>query len=261
MGRPKAWLPWFGKTMVEHVVDTLLPLVDEVIVVTSESLDLPSLDATIVRDTEPERGPLAGLRDGLSAATTARIFATSTDAPWLRAAFVDELFSRGRACAPVAGGHVQVLSAVYPGEGAPLAAELLDTGRSRPLDLLEALDYEAIDAASLASVGAGASAPWDGFNTPGAYLDAVRAVDPEARCEVELLGRAALRADEPVVSLPVGSLGDVLAALPAGADLVEGDRVARRHLVSLGGRDLVRDLTLPIGAGERISVLDAQAGG
>ena len=79
MGRPKAWLPWFGKTMVEHVVDALRPLVDEVIVVTSESLDLPSLDATIVRDTEPERGPLAGLRDGLSAATTARIFATSTD--------------------------------------------------------------------------------------------------------------------------------------------------------------------------------------
>ena len=55
MGRAKAWLPWFGLTLIEHVVTQLAQVVDEVIVVTSASLDLPSLPARIVRDRDPAR--------------------------------------------------------------------------------------------------------------------------------------------------------------------------------------------------------------
>jgi len=261
MGRPKAWLPWFGRTMVEHVVETLRGCVDEVIVVTSEALDLPLLDATIVRDREPEKGPLAGLREGLEAAAAERFFVTATDAPWLNAAFVDELFAHPGCRVPEAEGHVQVLSAVYPGSAGAVAAALLGAGRRRPLDLLEAIGFEAIEAASLQSVDDAGPFPWSGFNTPEAYLAAVRRVDPEARCEVELLGRAALGVEQPVVERPVGTLGEVLSGLPTSSGLVEGDRVSRHHLVALGGRALVRELALPVGPGERISVLDAQAGG
>ena len=56
MGRDKAWLPWAGVPMVSHVVATLRPLVDEVIVVSSRDLALPALDATVVRDREPALG-------------------------------------------------------------------------------------------------------------------------------------------------------------------------------------------------------------
>jgi hypothetical protein len=49
--------------------------------------------------------------------------------------------------------------------------------------------------------------------------------------------------------------------LPGSLGLVDGDRVAKAHLVSLGGRDLVRDLAVPVGPGERVSVIDALAGG
>ena len=59
MGRAKAWLPWFGRPMIEHVVDCLLPAVDEVVVVTSAELDLPPRPARVVSDRMPERGPLA----------------------------------------------------------------------------------------------------------------------------------------------------------------------------------------------------------
>jgi molybdopterin-guanine dinucleotide biosynthesis protein A len=261
MGRAKAWLPWFGgRTLVEHVVERLRPAVDEVVVVTSADLDLPPLEARVVRDREPERGPLAGLRDGLAAVESDFAFVTATDAPFLTPAYVGAMLDRGVACAPVADGHVQVLSAVVPRAGAALAERLLTAGRARPLALLEALDFVAIDEGEL---DVGETPPWLGFNTPEAYLDAVRAEDPGAQCEVELLGRAATDGVPPVVTSPVGSLGDVLAHVTTGRDLtlVEEDRIARAHLVSLGGRDLVRARGLPVGPGERVTVLDAQAGG
>ncbi len=276
MGRAKAWLPWFGRTLIEHVVAQLLPVVDEVIVVTSEALDLPALPARIVRDREPERGPLAGLRDGLEVATAEHVFVTSTDAPFLTSDFVARMLEVGRPCAPVAEGHVQVLCAVYPGSAGKDAARMLEAGVSRPLRLLESLDFEAIEWTSGAGLardfendrdavvavrGSIEAMPWHGFNTPQAYLDGVRSVDPEASAEVELLGRAALRVEQTLQRVPVGTLGEMLAVWPASLGLIENGRVARAHLASLGGRDLVRDLAVPVGPGERVSILDALAGG
>ena len=65
MGRAKAWLPWRGQPMVAYVVSVVRPLVDEVVVVASRNLELPPLDAQVVRDRKPELGPLAGIREGL----------------------------------------------------------------------------------------------------------------------------------------------------------------------------------------------------
>jgi len=260
MGRPKAWLPWFGQTMIEHVVGKLASWMDEVVVVTSAELDLPVLPARVVRDREPERGPLGGIRDGLAAIESPLAFVTSTDAPFLSALHVDALFDSGGACAPVAEGHVQVLSAVYPRTATEQADALLARGEARPRALLKALDFEAFDARG-GDHQEGGFAPWHGFNTPEAYLDTVRAVDPGATAEIELLGRAALHVEATRRAVPVGTLGEGLRALPKELGLVEKGRVARAHLVSLGGRELVRDLGVPIGPGEQISVLDALAGG
>ena len=265
MGRAKAWLPWFGKTMVEHVVGVLQTVVDEVVVVTSADLDLPALgmDVRIVRDREAERGPLAGLREGFEAASADATFVTGTDAPFLGSAFVEEMFARGGACAPLSDGHVQVLCAVYGPGAAEKAQALLTAGKSRPRDLLESQGYQAIAAEELVSPPS--RAPWEGFNTPEAYLSAIRSVDAKATCVVELLGRAAKQAQklgaDSTREVPVGTLGDLLGTWPEKLGLVDEGRVAKRYLASLGGRDLVRDLAIPVGPGERISMIDALAGG
>ena len=263
MGRAKAWLPWFGRTMVEHVVERVRPVVDEVVVVTSQTLDLPALDARIVRDREAERGPLAGLRDGLLAADADRSFVTGTDVPFLTSAHVEAMLSRGEACAPVSDGFVQVLCAVYPKRAGAVAQRLLDAGQRRPRDLLEAVGYEAVESAALCR--GDEPPPWLGFNAPQDYLDAVRRVDRDATCEVEMLGRAALHAEPARRRLPVGTLGELLGTWPSRLALLDESetpaRVSKRHLVSLGGRDLVRDLGVPVGPDERVSVIDALAGG
>jgi len=260
MGRAKAWLPWFGQTMVEHVVSTLAPLVDEVVVVTAADLDLPPLDARIVRDREDALGPLAGLRDGLAVVESDLVFVTGTDAPEIPPRYLEELFARKGACAPISEGHVQVLSAVYPAPAAAVeAAALLAAGKRRPLDLLEALDYQAIEESEV--VMSGEQRPWQGFNTPEAYLSAVRARDADATAQIEILGRAAIGLNASLFEVPVSTLGEALRTLPASLEVIDGDRVAKPYLVSLGGRDVVRDLALPIGPGEQVSVLDALAGG
>jgi molybdopterin-guanine dinucleotide biosynthesis protein A len=264
MGRAKAWLPWFGGSMIEVLVGRLGAIVDEVIVVTSAALDLPPLEARIVEDRDPGLGPLAGIREGLAVARSDLAFVTSVDAPFLTRAYVDGLFAMGGACAPLSEGHVQVLSAIYPRRAGVLADELLKQGARRPLALLEALDFKPIELPSEAVPASGEDGvppAWRGFNTPREYLDGVRGVDPAAMAEVELLGRVALSHPSPRCRVPVGTLGEVLSALPGSTGLVEGGRVARAHLVSLGGRDLVRDLAVPVGPGERVSVIDALAGG
>lgn len=276
MGRAKAWLPWLGRTMIEHVVERLRPAVDEVLVVSSAALELPPLDARVVVDREPDRGPLAGLREGLAAARSELAFVTSTDAPFLTAEYVTRLFERGGPVAPLAEGRTQVLSAIYPCAAWREAEALLARGIARPLTLLEQLDYETLSLEDVcaamgtggpgeieAARAAGVTAPaaWRGFNTPAEYLGCARAVHPGARAELELLGRAAMGMASRCHSLPIGTLGELLARVVSPMRLLEGERVAQPFLVSLGGRDLVRDARVPVGPGERLSLFDAQAGG
>jgi len=256
MGRAKAWLPWGARPMVAHVVAQLREAVDEVVVVTSKDLELPRLDAHVVRDREPELGPLAGIREGLSRVKAELAYVTATDAPHLTPAFARSLLARGRAAAPEVDGFVQTLAAVYPRAAAECADRLLAAGRRRPLDLLESQRFERVDPGALPEVEA-----WRGFNTPDEYLAAVRASGDSRPVALELFGRARLAAGRRELEAPVGTLGEVLAVAPPELGLVQGDRVARPYLVSLDGHEFVRDLSVPVGPGERVIVLDASVGG
>jgi molybdopterin-guanine dinucleotide biosynthesis protein A len=257
MGRAKALLPWFGTTLIEHVVGRLRNCVDEVVVVTSASLDLPPLPARVVRDRRAERGPLAGIRDGLAALESDSEFAfvTSTDAPFLTERFVTRLLDREKPCAPIAEGHVQVLSAIYPRSAWALAEQLLEEGVGRPLRLLEALDYEQVKIEIEET-----EPPWRGFNTPEAYLACVRASDPEATAEIELveIGMDGLEESGGSQRVPVGLLGDVLAYCAPTVNWLEGDRLATSVLVSLGDGELAAGLDVPVGPGDFVRVVNTR---
>jgi molybdopterin-guanine dinucleotide biosynthesis protein A len=243
--------------MIEHVVETLSSVVDEVVAVTSAALDLPPLRARVVRDEEPELGPLAGLAVGLSAVDAPIAFATSTDAPFLSPAFVTAVLASGRAAAPVSDGFVQTLAAAYPSrEGAREARRLLADGRRRPLELLEALDYRTLEAGELPELDS-----LRGFNTPEEYLAAVQQESGDATAVLEFVGHVRAVAGCESIRVPVGTLESVLARAPSPLELCADGRVTGPFLVSLGGRDFVRDGRVPIGPGERVVVLDSAAGG
>ena len=65
MGAPKPLLRLGDKTLVEHVVVAIEPLVSGVIVVTNDAEAMDFLGLPTVGDAEPGRGPLMGLYSGL----------------------------------------------------------------------------------------------------------------------------------------------------------------------------------------------------
>lgn len=128
----KAGLVVGGRTCLERVCTAVGAVTPRVFVVAAAGQPLPSLppDVEIVRDSTPDGGPLAGLRDGLDAARSGgarRAFVVSCDVPLVRAAVVDRLLaiaesSAARIVVPIVDGVPQVLAAV-------LACDLADAIR------------------------------------------------------------------------------------------------------------------------------------
>lgn len=130
----KAGLLVDGEPCLGRVCASIREAVPRVIVVAAEGQPLPTLDPTveIVRDTTPEGGPLAGLRDGLAAASRAVpaprwAFVASCDVPRLAPAVVRLLLDLARASSarfvvPLVAGHPQVLASV-------VACDLVDAIR------------------------------------------------------------------------------------------------------------------------------------
>lgn len=240
--------------MVCQVVSTLREVVEEVVVVSTAELALPPLDARVVEDDEPFLGPLAGLAAGLGAIESEAAFVTATDTPWLSPDLVRALLAAGPTTAVEHEGFVQPLVAVYPRRGGVLAAELLAAGERRPLRLLEALDYRRVDLASLPGADSLQS-----LNTPTEYLQALRSVDPDAVASVEFLGPCRTRAGERARRVAVGTLAEVLERAAPELGLLEDGALAEPYRVSIAvgaSIETCRDATLPIGAGERVLVMD-----
>ncbi len=175
MARDKASLPFGSETLLERVVRIVSEVVDEVWVVARDGQEV-SGDFRIARDPEEGLGPLAGLCAGLEAMSAERAFLTSCDVPLLRSAYVRRLLelSRGYPIAvPVVGTRYMVTSAVYSREVLPVARELLDERRLRPLFLVEAFDARLVTAEELRDVDPELESQRD-CNTPETYREALR---------------------------------------------------------------------------------------
>lgn len=83
MGQDKAHLPWGDRTVIEHIIETLRPLTDEIIVVAKDAAPLSHLHARIVEDLVPDAHALGGLYTGLALAAQERCFVCACDMPFL----------------------------------------------------------------------------------------------------------------------------------------------------------------------------------
>jgi len=81
MGRPKAFLPYEGGTIVEHIVGTLRDLFSEVFVVANEAEAYEDLGVDVIKDILPYRGPLGGILSGLLVAGNQYSFVIACDMP------------------------------------------------------------------------------------------------------------------------------------------------------------------------------------
>jgi molybdopterin-guanine dinucleotide biosynthesis protein A len=159
MGRPKAWLPLGSELMLPRVVRLLGAAAAPVVVVAAAGQNLPCLppQIEIICDTEPGRGPLQGLTNGLEAlrGRADAAYISSCDVPFLQPAFVrrlSELLGDFAICVPEVGGYRHPLAAVYRIEVAAVAARLLVENRLRPMFLFEEMPTRIVQPEELVDV-------------------------------------------------------------------------------------------------------------
>jgi len=94
----KALLQYKGRTLIEHIIDVLDPLVEEIVVSVRDARQQSVLepyvkDRVVVMDQFRGIGPLAGIVEGLRAVNGKYTFLTACDMPHLNACVVELLFS------------------------------------------------------------------------------------------------------------------------------------------------------------------------
>jgi molybdopterin-guanine dinucleotide biosynthesis protein A len=144
MGVPKATLPFGAETMLQRVVRLLGTVVSPIVVVAARDQALPPLPAEVLvaRDEREAKGPLEGIRAGLSALPPSvdAAYITSCDVPLLVPAFVErliELMGDGDVAVMEIDGFTHPLSAIYRRTTLPHVEVLLAADRLRPLFLFE----------------------------------------------------------------------------------------------------------------------------
>ena len=182
MGTSKALLEFGGETMLQRIVRLLGTVVSPIVVVAAPEQPLPALPASVAvaRDEQEGRGPLEGLRAGLTAlpASADVAYITSCDVPLLVPAFVRRMveLAAGFDIAVVEiDGLPQPLSAVYRRDRVLLeAGKLLAADRRRPIFLFETLRTRRVSPADMRQVDP-QLLTLQNLNTPDDYKKALAA--------------------------------------------------------------------------------------
>ncbi|MBN2488420.1 MAG: molybdenum cofactor guanylyltransferase [Methanosarcinaceae archaeon] len=129
--KEKALIPFRGKTVIEHTIDVLEELSDEIIVSIRDDKQKHVLtdfvgNLTMVVDRYSDVGPLAGMLEGFKSASGEYVFVTACDMPYPNAGVIRLLFECARghdAAVPKwEDGRMEALCAVY--RTAPMVREI-----------------------------------------------------------------------------------------------------------------------------------------
>lgn len=187
MGKPKAWLPFGGETLLQRTAKRVGEAAWPIVVVAAPDQELPPLspEVRVLRDPVEGRGPLQGIAVGLGAleGLCAAAFVSSTDAPFIEPALIRRLAALLAGgfdiVVPRADDHHHPLCAVYAISVREEADSLLAAGRPRPFFLFERVRTLVAEAPLLLEDPSLAAADPDlrslrNLNTPDEYEAALR---------------------------------------------------------------------------------------
>ena len=146
MGSSKAMMPFGDETMLQRIVRLLGTVASPLVVVAAPGQAFPDLPSSVIvtHDEQEGRGPLEGLRAGLTALPedVDIAYATGCDVPLLVPAFVQrmaELLGDADIAVLEDDGLAHPLSAVYRRRTLPQVEALLAAGQLRQSLLFEAV--------------------------------------------------------------------------------------------------------------------------
>lgn len=145
MGRPKAFLPFAGKSLIEHGLDLMMSVFAEVILVTNNPDDYEHLSASIVRDIIPNRGPLVGILSGLLVSNHEHVFVMPCDMPAITKNLMREICRLRHKKDMIIYGHkrkLEPLLGVYSRNCIEALEEAIFQGKDFALDFVESRNPE-----------------------------------------------------------------------------------------------------------------------
>ena len=113
MGRPKAFLPYEGSTVLGHIVSEIKDLFSEIFIVANEVESYEDLGVDVVKDILPHRGPLGGILSGLMTSSNHYAFVMACDMPLIDKRLVRELVSRRQDNDVVVLSHPQGIEPLF----------------------------------------------------------------------------------------------------------------------------------------------------
>ncbi len=134
MGRDKALVPLGGKPLIEHVLDRVRNLGDEVLITSNRPDTLAYLGLPIHGDPNPGAGALAGLHTALEAASGKYVLVIACDMPFVEPALLQhmiQLSSQFEIVIPSMGGRYEPLLAIYARSLLPRIEATLAQGEMR----------------------------------------------------------------------------------------------------------------------------------
>jgi molybdopterin-guanine dinucleotide biosynthesis protein A len=143
-----------GRPMVSRIIQTMRPIVDEVVVAVAagrgpEYSRLFGEDVLVVEDDVEGMGPLLGLMTALKAAHGERVAVSPCDTPLLRQEVLEMVLDRGAdrdGAVPRIGGYLEPLHASYRRKTCLAAFErALEEGKRRPKDAYPLLDLAIVE--------------------------------------------------------------------------------------------------------------------
>lgn len=162
IGSEKAFLPFFGRTMIERTAEIVGEVVDEVVVVARDEEQRERLkdlvpQARLTCDPVRGLGPVAGLVAGMTEARGELSLAVGCDLPFLNPEVLELLFDLARgydATIPAKeGGLIEPLHAVYRTDSMARACEAaLKAGQRRIRAPLEGLRVRCVSVELLRSI-------------------------------------------------------------------------------------------------------------
>jgi molybdopterin-guanine dinucleotide biosynthesis protein A len=173
MGTDKARLRLEHQTFTERIAETLLQITDSATIVgrMSDESGLP-----VVADVYPQWGALGGLHAALSACEREWAIVVACDLPFVTTELFHELYEKRldhEAVVPVQpDNRPQPLAALYRVEPCrERASALIETGRRRPLDLLDAVRTRWVSFAEIRNLTQ-SERFFVNINTPSDYYEA-----------------------------------------------------------------------------------------
>lgn len=174
-----------GRALIRRVVDRLDAVVDELVIncradqqtAISDVME-DSREITYALDETPDRGPVAGIFQGLSHATGEFACVVACDMPFIEPALIRRLFERADGtdgAVPRIDGRRQPLQAVYRREPMCRAcAEALENGNPRLLTVLDELECVTVDGIEAVA----SSRSFENVNTRADLRRAAELLDP-----------------------------------------------------------------------------------